>query len=395
MSNPGSRGRHPRRKARSSACVIAAALLVALAGSVPVHAADPDELQEVYQQIIKDPGNSKLNFRYASLAIERGELRKALAAYERILARDPNNEEAKAGLRRVRRLLRPDLTTAIVVLGGQFESNPRRVNNQFPKRNDGVFFARLQVDDRRRIGQMRWRTLGDLFTNFHVQERDLDFGNAGFRTGPVLDLGDSVRVHTFGGFAYSWFDGETFYFEPSAGLTFEFDNAGPLKTITVKGAYNFINEGISRRDAFRIELVPRFVFREFLSKRSILVASPYWRYNGVVGSGAPGTDPRGDRFPQTFHQFGVRFDLFYRLAKNITGAVNLTAEYQHYEDSVLFGTQSRRDVLLSPGAQVIFSGLIGRNFDVIVSYTFEYNSSNDGIERYTNHIVGVRLLRRF
>ena len=56
------------------------------------HAQDDAELRRIFEQILQDPGNPGLNLRYARLAVERGEIRKALAAYERILAQDPGNE---------------------------------------------------------------------------------------------------------------------------------------------------------------------------------------------------------------------------------------------------------------------------------------------------------------
>ena len=62
--------------------------------------AAPDELARLNAQIINNPTDIELNLRYARLAEQRGEPRKALAAYERVLIYDPNNVEAKSGLDR-------------------------------------------------------------------------------------------------------------------------------------------------------------------------------------------------------------------------------------------------------------------------------------------------------
>ena len=79
-------------------------MAIAIAGPLSIAAAQEDpELRRVFEQILQDPGNPGLNFRYARLATDKGDIRKALAAYERILAQDPNNEEAKAAIRRIQR----------------------------------------------------------------------------------------------------------------------------------------------------------------------------------------------------------------------------------------------------------------------------------------------------
>jgi hypothetical protein len=72
----------------------------------------------------------------------------------------------------------------------------------------------------------------------------------------------------------------------------------------------------------------------------------------------------------------------------------MTLEYRHYFEEVTFGTQNRRDIFVSPGAQLIVAGFPIEGMDVIFSYTFEWNTSNDGFENYTNHIAGIRLLWR-
>ena len=69
-----------------------------------------DELDVVFGQLLAEPGNPSLNLRYAELAMERGETRKALAAYERVLARDPGNRQVIRAYNRVKRRLQPKVT---------------------------------------------------------------------------------------------------------------------------------------------------------------------------------------------------------------------------------------------------------------------------------------------
>ena len=87
-----------RRRGGCSSLLLAA--FVAACGLLPGQAQAQEELRRVFEQILQNPNDPELNFRYARLAEEKELLRKALGAYERILLNDPDNEEAKAGLRR-------------------------------------------------------------------------------------------------------------------------------------------------------------------------------------------------------------------------------------------------------------------------------------------------------
>ena len=259
-----------------------------------------------------------------------------------------------------------------------------------------MFFTRFQVTDERRIGNNRWRTDADFYLNYHVNLRDLDWGNVGARSGPVLIGGEGWTWRPFAGAAYSWFDYQSFYTEVTAGVTFDFADAGALKSILFRGAYQWVTQNFSDRDAYIIELIPRFVFPRLLMKKATAVFSPYYRYNGVVGEGLPGFGPTGELFPLRFHQIGARADYFILLHKDITLNFNFTVEYRHYVEDGPFGfvAGSRRDVYLFPGAQLVFSKFLTPKTNLILSYGFEHNASNQQIDTYSNHIVGLRLMWR-
>jgi hypothetical protein len=373
--------------------VLVAAGAISAFSAAPAWAQDDVEMRRVFEQILQDPGNPGLNLRYARLAIDRGEIRKALAAYERILAQDPNNEEAKAGIRRIQRALEPSITRGTILLGGQYESNPRRVafggTPRPGKRHDGAFYARIQGTDERRIGPVRWRTEGDVYANYHTRFHDIDFGLAGARAGPVLDLTDGIRIHPFVGGSYSWLDQRTFFTEATAGVVVEIEQNHPLKSVSVRWGYDFVGEDFSTRDATFVEVSPRFVFSNLGIERSIAVVTPYWRYNGVFGSGPPGVDPRNEPFPSRYHQLGVRADFFVPVFANVTFGVG--AIYETESDK----SKNRRDHVVSPSAQVIVSGLAGGKADLIFSYSFEHRGSNDRTQLYDNHTAGAKVLWRF
>jgi hypothetical protein len=378
--------------ARASATV--AVLLAVSAASA--RAQDDVEMRQVFEQILQDPGNPGLNLRYARLAINRGEIRKALAAYERILAQDPNNEQAKAGIRRIQRELEPSVTKVTLLLGGQYESNARRVPGHSGRLHDGTLYGRLQASDERLIGAVRWRTEADVYANWHFKFHDIDYGFAGARGGPVFEIADGLRVNPFVGGSYSWLTRRTFYGEGTAGVTVDITTEGTIQSsILARWGYQFVGSFFSTRDATFVEVSPRFVISRLGYERGIGVVTPYWRYNGVFGSGPPGTDPRSEPFPARSHQLGLRADYFFPVLENVTFGIGGIYEYRHYFETVTDKSKNRRDHILSPSAQVIVAGLASGHADLIFSYSFEHRTSNDRSQLYDNHTAGAKILWRF
>lgn len=353
------------------------------------------ELRRVFEQILQSPNDLNLNFRYARLVLERGELRKALAAYERILFVDPDNEEAKAGVRRIQRLLKPDFTDVIALIGAQYESNPQRFNDSFSDTEDYAFFGRVQGTDERRINDWRWRTDGDVFASLHTEFSDIDFGNVGVRTGPVLEIFEGWLLRPAVGGAYAWLDNDKFFVEGSVFLNFEADNGGAFKNFNIQASYNDIGGAVSDLDAYSIEVNPRFVFTNVVAENDSLILNPRYRYNGVIGEGAAGTGARGETFPLRYHQIGTRADYFFRLTDNVVSGVNMFVEYQLFNEQVVSKSKDRRDLYLVPGVQIIVSEVLLGNHDVIIGYHYERNLSNDDAEDFENHTSGVTSLWRF
>ena len=103
--------------------VIGAVFLLGSIALVP-RQASADELDIVFGQLLAEPANPSLNLRYAELAMARGETRKALAAYERVLAQDPNNRQVIRAYNRAKRRLQPSVTAFTLSTGFVYESNP-------------------------------------------------------------------------------------------------------------------------------------------------------------------------------------------------------------------------------------------------------------------------------
>lgn len=366
----------------------------AIAAATPAIAQSEAEYRSAFEDVMLDPSAPGPNFRYARLSIERGELRKALAAYERILSREPNNAEAIAGRARVLRQLEPSTLRATISIGGAYQTNPRHANISNSLTDDYAATARFSISDERPISGIRWRTEGDVVATKYLEFRDLDVGSAGFRTGPVIPFDNYRRVHVFAGFSYAWLARRTFFGEPTAGLSFELDDAGPFRGMVVRGGYQNLGRHLTTRDGVFVEVFPRFVFTEAVLKEASLSVTPYWRYNGVVGSG-PVVEPFGVPFPARFHQLGIRADYVVRVRDNVAVGVNGSYEYRHYFEQFTVEVNNRRDHVITPGAQLVFFGLAQDHLDITASYNFEHRASNNGVARYNNHIAGLRAQWRF
>ena len=379
--------------------VMAAAFALA-SGDVWAQEPTRQELRRVFDQLLQDPTNSDLNFRYARIARERGELRKALATYERVLATDPDNQEAQDGIRRVKRLLEPDATEVVVLVGGQYETNPQYETDSNSSTDDVSLVGRAVVTDDRKFGETRWRTNGDFFSNWHAEFGEIDFLNLGVRTGPVLELTEDWDIHPALGASYAILDSETFFYEGSFSVAIEAVNGGVFKSLNLRAAFVQIDDEIAGLNAYVLEINPRFVIADLVTKNDSMIVNPLYRFNGTEGTGAAGV-VSGETFPLNYQQIGGRVDYYFPITPETYVGVNLTGYYEDYNESVidpltgLETSENRKDVYLSPGAQVIFARVFLANHDVVVSYQYETNLSNDDFEDFKNHIAGVTSVWRF
>jgi hypothetical protein len=164
--------------------------------------------------------------------------------------------------------------------------------------------------------------------------------------------------------------------------------------VVARWGYQLLGRQLTSRDGIFVEVYPRFVFPEVVLKQATLNVVPYWRYNGVVGSGGL-VEPFGQPFPARLHQAGIRGDYFIRVLRFFAVGVSGSYEYRHYFEQFTAELKNRRDHILVPGAQLVVFGLAGDRVDLIASYNFEHRASSDGIARYNNHVVGVRAQWRF
>jgi len=362
-----------------------------------VSTAGADELTRLYAQILRDPTNSELNFRYAELAEQRGEIRKALSAYERVLLNDPDNPQVRRALQRIRRQLQPDTTQFFAELGGAWESNPRRVSKG--EQSDGVALARLTMRDEHGVGQgHRWRTVGQLAGDIYFDNGDLSYGYAGFYTGPLIDITPTIAMHAALGGSAAYFDHRLFYKEATANVTFESYLEGAFHYVRVRTGYRSYNDGFPSDDGFYADITGRFSFANFAGSGGVLVLSPWYRWSDFGGSGFSVFAPSEQVQPGRYTEYGGRIEYYRRMAEWLSIGGGIWASDRHYARSSDFFTSAssrRRDILYSPYATLIFHNVIGYQTDLRAQYRFEHNDSNAAMRDYENHIGTLVLVSRF
>ncbi|HEY7457440.1 MAG TPA: tetratricopeptide repeat protein [Xanthobacteraceae bacterium] len=373
-----------------------ALLGLGLALSLFASPAGADELKRLYAQVLRDPTNSELNFRYARLAEERGEWRKALSAYERILVNDPDNPEVRRALQRIRRKLQPNTTQILTELGGRWESNPRRVSTG--TQSDGLVLGRVTVRDERAFGDAsRWRTIAQLLGDIYFDNGDLNYGYVGAYTGPLVDLTPTLAMHAGLGGGTSYFDHRLFFSEAIANLTFETYLEGAYQTVNVRGGYRSFDDFFPSDNGFFVDVLGKFAYPNIVSQSDIFVVSSWFRWSNVGGTGFSIFTPTEQVQPGRFIEYGGKLEYYHRILEWLTVGANISVSQRDYARTfdVGLGTSvNRRDVLVAPGATVVFHQVWGHQTDLRVDYRFERNNSNLAARDYDNHIATLMIVAR-
>ncbi len=378
--------------------LVFACLAVLPFARAPLAAGVDPELRQIYRQILRDPANIELNLRYARLAEKKGELRKALAAYERILINDPGNREAQAGSQQILLLLKPGFTRWTAIFGGDYASNPRLSSSRLiDPGGDFTGSGQLFVVDERRIGGRRWRSNGQIFANLHKRFRSLDYGYVGGDVGPLLAARGGWTIRPAFGAAYSWLDQKTLLTELSVLLGIEAPQTGAFQRIDFRFAFDFIGSKFSNdRNGMIFEVAPQWLVRNLVKRGDGLTIRPSFLYNGATG---PEPDPllvRGDLFPNRYQQYALRLTYYVPvLGGKVFAGLTLDSSLRLYSVKVFAQAERRRDTYLAPGAQLVFPQLLHPKHDLIIQYRFENNVSNDGTQNFRNHFAGFRSVWRF
>jgi hypothetical protein len=102
--------------------------------------------------------------------------------------------------------------------------------------------------------------------------------------------------------------------------------------------------------------------------------------------------------PGRFIEYGGRLEYYHRVLEWLTVGANIALSQRDYArtfDLAGLGTiVDRRDVLLVPGATVVFHHVWGYQTDLRVDYRYERNNSNLAVRNYENHVATLMFVSR-
>jgi hypothetical protein len=370
-------------------------VVVALAVALPLAGpAQADEFDTLFRQILRDPQNIEANMRYAQLAEQRGEERKAIAAYERVIEAEPGHPAATAALHRININLIPVVTQTRVELGVRYDSNPRQLPDGLNPNDDITGYARFRVRDQRPLFDNKWRS--DLHGYFDVHDTfdQIDFWRLRGHSGPVFDLGNRATLQVAPGAAVAFLDADYFYVEPALRLRFENLFGGWLDRFEIRGAFRDIDNSFTSDDGFSLDINARKTQRAILTAADALLVQPFFRVREASGTGAAGGGP-ANFLDGDYIEAGGRIAYFVLLNNDLRIGASFTTHYRDYEQNVRFGTAERHDWYIEPGAEALFRNVVCEGCDIRLRYRYEQNLSNDGTEDYYNHSVIASGVRRF
>jgi tetratricopeptide (TPR) repeat protein len=380
-----------RSNMRTAFSIILSALLAL--GLIGVSRAD--ELSDLNAMILRDPGNVELNLRYARLAEQKGELKQALSAYERVIVNSPMNHEAEEGFRRIVRKLQPEGTRVSLEFGGGWESNPARAARG--GKSDWLALVRAELRDERRIGEVSWRTIGSAIGEFYREQGDaINYASAGAVTGPIWDVTPQFALHTAVGGGAALYGEHKLYEEAVAAFTLESGFWNGVQTGRLRIGFRRYDEFYGGSDGIYVDVSERFGFIGVLQKNDIVVAMPWFRWSDIAGT--PLHLPLEETQPGRYWETGLRAEYFRPLAPWIMVGASMSVSYREFSDVTILknGAEvSRRDRTYMPGVAVIFPKLLWEAADLRIDYRYEDNRSNVPFDTYVDHQITTSTIFRF
>lgn len=389
---------------------LAAALTAALAGAPDraladgySAAVDASALSDaaLFDALLVNPDDPALNLAFAQRAEAAGQVRHALAAYERVLRANPDQSEAQDGFIRLRRQLSPDRTAAQVSSGFTYRSNPRQNPSALGTPDDLAFEGRYSLEDMRTVNDTRLKTIAEFAHRFQFEEDDLDAASVAAWTGPVFAVGTDASLHVAGGAGGWWLDDGFLYGELSARAVYRFVAMGGSQSLSLYAGRRFVlRDDPDLKSGVFVEAEGRFGYYDVMGGGDALYLRPRLRLSRADGPSdgpSPGVllSPLPNFMTDVF-DYGARVAYF---APVHGRSVYLGAGFGVYDrlfgDTISNGNVDRRDQYLETTAHLIFRNVMNQQFDVRVDYRFENNFSNDDFEDFENHVIGMRIIGRF
>jgi hypothetical protein len=351
-------------------------------------------LPRLYEQILKDPRNVDHNLRYARLAEQRGDLRKALTGYERVTVDDPTNDEAAKGYLRMRRKLEPDTTKVTVELGVGYDSNPARLSS------DGtpaaVMTHLFDLRDDRAVGDFNWRTTALLSTELYAGQGELNYLSAGFLTGPVFDLSSKTTANFALGATTSRFEDSLYYNEGTAAANFDTAFWNATESLRLRAGVRQYGDFFDSSAGYYLDATARVVWSDAFVSGDVLIVAPRYRFSDITGLNLQfSIDPVQ---PGHYQEMAIRAEYYRPIVSWLTLGGSFTLGGRVYTDEIDPVTSilvKRQDMTVTPGLSAIFPDLFRKSSDLRFDYRYELNQSTVDIRNYIDHIVTTTAVIRF
>lgn len=356
--------------------------------------ASADALSDAYAVVLANPTSAEANLAYAAVAEQVGQYERAIAAYERVLINHPDNDAALKGLQRVRVILQPPIRTFAAELGERWESNPLRL----PGGSDSewITFADIRFSDERTLGDaMRWRSAAWLQGDLHSENTDLHYGEIGFLTGPVHQIGTRVTVHTALGGVASYFQDQLYFTEVNGSATFRWLRDTAVQSFRLRAGYRWYGDAFVTDDGYYLDAIGNFVFADLIVDKSALLLTPWVRYSNIGGSISDFSEFPEEivTAPGQYSEVGIRAGLDVPVSPSVTIGGGIAASWRFFDTLAAMSTDKRQDLLLQPDAFVTLNDIFGADgLDLKFAYRYQWRDSNSAPSDFSAHIVSTSLI---
>ncbi len=377
------------------ALLISASLAAFSSGA---RAQDANDLEALNQRVLENSQDVELNLAYARAAESAGQLRLALAAYERILINDPANGEARRGYERVRRALEPSYTVARFEIGARWDSNAlNAADNTFVLNTDDfestTYYGKLLVANEQEFLGRRWRSLLNATIEENSDIDELDYGFLGVQTGPIFYAGPHVALLPAIGGGAAWLGGDLYFTEVNLALTLEGRTTGASYWARVRGGYREYDRDDNAffdtvtDDGTYVELQAGITKPRLMFERDTLLVQPFARWSDIEGS-VFSFSLFEEFAPGKYVEYGLDVNYLYQFTDHLQGSVGALVRERDFDGS-------REDTYVSPQVSLTLQGAFPCSCDIRLQYRYRENDTNDFLADYDADQVSLALLARF
>lgn len=387
----GTRERARSRRGRKLARACSALLLAASVTALAAGKARAEDLHDLNARILNDTADVDLNLRYARLAEQQGKLRLALAAYERVMINDPENEEARRGFTRIRRIIEPAYNTLRVEGGVQWDDNKLNTTDDWSEEAYSAYW-RISGVDERRIGARRWRASLNFDGEAVPEIKELNYSRLAVQAGPLIDLGPQLAANPTLGASVATLDNSFYYAEANAGVTLEGQRDGVSFWARARAGWRSYADDAAADEGPQAEVSAGVSVPRLFSNQGALTVVPWARWSGVEGNAFDLFNT--ETAPGEYTEYGIDANYHYQFNDTVSvsaGALAYNREYTHSD----IGGDHRQDVYVAPQVTVSFQNIMPCQCQMNLTWRWRTNDSNDPIADYDGRQITLGLAARF